>query len=349
MVFIKKSEQKQRRKDYPLYEILTKRLLKGAVGLELEVEGRNIPQALGDPTWMVVRDGSLRGAENAEYVLAKPLPFDKALNAIDSLFDELKTNKAVLDISNRTSVHVHLNVLEFYANRLTALMALWVIFEDMLAHWSGEHRVGNLFCTRVKDTPGVINAIREMLDTDFARCPRENHHYAAMNCHAVAKRGSLEFRTLRGVTSPEPMKLWVKFLQKIYEASDNYKDPRELVEQFSMQGPLQFMDNIFGEMNHEIRKGVNWSDDQVRDSLFEGVRMAQDFIFAKDWSLFNPVTVTPDPFGRKATKAARPDDFAELIERPRVNPITRAPRVAPAPRHHRIEFDAMPDWGLNEE
>lgn len=49
---------------------------KGDVGIEIEVEGKNLPKHF-EKYWRVEADGSLRGEDNAEYVLEKPSPLSK--------------------------------------------------------------------------------------------------------------------------------------------------------------------------------------------------------------------------------------------------------------------------------
>lgn len=271
---------------------------KGEVGIEIEVEGRNLPRNLPDLPWEYVPDGSLRGHENGEYILSKPIPFDKVADAIDQLWALFKERETQLDVADRTSVHVHLNVLPFYQNRLCSLMALWYVFEDVLAHWCGDHRVGNLFCLRAKDGPATITRLKTYIERKGETALAEGLHYAAMNAHAIQQHGSLEFRTLRGETEPERIKLWVEILRKLYSASERFPDPRTICESFSMAGPLGFFDEIFQEHSSTILKGVDFSEEQIRNSLYEGVRYAQDLCYARDWSSFNPVKAVPDPFGR---------------------------------------------------
>jgi hypothetical protein len=41
------------------------------------------------------------------------------------------------------------------------------------------------------------------------------------------------------------------------------------------------------------------TDDEVRDSMYEGIRLAQDLCYCRDWDLFLPMEYKQDPFGRK--------------------------------------------------
>ena len=61
---------------------------KGEIGIEVEVEGRGLPNAVTG--WNVVPDGSLRG-ESAEYVLRQPVPRDKYEDTLNNLRDALSS------------------------------------------------------------------------------------------------------------------------------------------------------------------------------------------------------------------------------------------------------------------
>jgi hypothetical protein len=210
--------------------------------------------------------------------------------------------RSALDESNRTSVHVHLNVQEFHLNRLTSLMALYYTVENVITEWCGEHRVGNLFCLRGSDAPAIINTLRRFIKTNMQWQIREHHHYAALNANALHKFGSLEFRTLRGVTDPRIIKDWIGILRRLYDMSAEFPDPRIICQNFSAEGPLASSRSMMGEHSKIIRADVAWDNDQIRASLTDGIRMAQDLCYARDWSMFKGVEFKPDPFGRDPKK-----------------------------------------------
>lgn len=296
MVFLSKKSIKK--SDYTVADIIGKTEKKGKVGIEVELEGRGFNRRPLSP-WTYHQDGSLRGEDNAEYVFIRPLEFDEVDKALDALWNMFKTDGTRIDESNRTSVHVHLNVLPFYQNRLTALMSLWFIVEDVLTHWCGETRVGNHYCLRAKDTPSVIHQLKKYVKSNGDVIPRENFHYAAFNANAISKFGSVEIRTLRGVSDPTIIKTWVNILKRIYDASEEYSDPRFLIEEFSLRGPIPFFEKLFGELSKDIIATAKLTQEQVQTMLYEGMRSAQDISYARDWSDFKPQKVERDPFGRK--------------------------------------------------
>src|ERR1022692_268232 len=98
------------------------------IGLEVEVEGTNLPRDIFR-FWAIHDDGSLRGEDNAEYVLRNPLSreaFGDALNYLDMKFQRAETT--VNATSDRTSVHVHLNARHWTFRQAMTFWTLYVIF-----------------------------------------------------------------------------------------------------------------------------------------------------------------------------------------------------------------------------
>ena len=188
-----------------------------------------------------------------------------------------------LDDSNRTSVHVHLNAQGWHLNQLSFL-ALYFSVEEILTQWCGDHRVGNLFCLRSKDATAIVAQIRDFIASDGARHPSQGMHYAGLNCHSLTKHGSVEIRSLRGVTEPQTIKTWVGILQRMYEMSADYKDPRLVIEGFSGSGPLDYLSSILGPYTETIVQGTGFDHQQIMSSMYEGVRLAQDLCYCRDWS-----------------------------------------------------------------
>lgn len=288
----------------------------GEVGLEIEVEGNQFPKpsTFGStpvrmkqfPYWSCVKDGSLRGADNAEYILTTPIKFDEVNPALDQLWEALVDYGSVLSESNRTSVHVHLNAQGFHLNRLASFCALYFCFEEVLTEWCGDHRVGNLFCMRAKDAPAIVSKVVGFIRSEGKNQLPQSLHYSALNIHALTKLGSLEVRTLRGVTDFKVISDWVAILRRLYELSSEYKDPREIIGLFSQQGPLTFFETVLGPLSVVVRQGIGFDEDQIRDSMYEGIRIAQEVAYCRDWDLFQELNQAFDPFGRARSRGVSP-------------------------------------------
>lgn len=308
---------KSKKPNYDILNILGRNPTTGDIGLEVEVEGNKFPkdtptgQTYIPAEWKYCKDGSLRGKDNAEYVFRKPLLFSEVPNAVKRLWDMFGKYGSILDDSNRTSVHVHLNAQKFYLNRLAAFLAIYYSVEEILTKWCGSHREGNLFCLRSKDAPAVVSKLKKFIKNDGQQeYLDQGLHYAGLNAHALMKFGSIEIRTLRGVTSPEPILTWVSILERIYKMSAEYPDPRVFVDEFSGNGPIAFFDKVLGTNANIIRHETELTDTQIMESMYDGIRLAQDIAYCREWSEYNPVAVEFDPFDRKVRTTLAPFEAA---------------------------------------
>lgn len=300
-----------------LCTIMGNKATKGDIGIEIEMEGKNLPLQ-NIPPWEYHIDNSLRappGGTCAEYVLSKPIAFDAVPDALNTLWAAFKANKTRFVDSNRTSVHIHLNCQQFFLNRLTSFLALYFIIEEGLTEWCGEYRVGNLFCLRAKDASAITSYIKAFIQADGNAPIQEFLHYSAMNANALKKYGSLEVRTLRGTSDPTVILDWVEVLERLYKLSEEYPDPRDVCASLSSVGALAFFENILGPKYKTIRSGINMTDGEISDSVMQGVRIAQDLCYCRDWGLYKPTKLKPDVFGRNMKNVAK-----RLLNNPPVPP-----------------------------
>jgi len=282
----------------PLGLLLKRKATKGTIGLEIECEGNKFRKETVVAPWTYHQDNSLRGQDNAEYVLSRPLEFDKIPEALDKLWAMFEAYGTILSDSNRTSVHVHLNVQNWYLNRLTSFFAMYFCVEELLTAWCGEHRIGNLFCLRAKDAPAIISQLRKFVTNDGRHPINDGFHYAGLNAQALFKFGSIEIRTLRGPTDKQVILDWVSILERLYTLSAEYDDPRDICGLFSSGGPLTFLSSLLGPQEVTLRNGISYTDDMIRDAMYYGIRLVQDLVYCRDWSTYKPTPIKPDPFQR---------------------------------------------------
>lgn len=251
-------------------------LARGDVGLEIEVEGENLLMKAPEG-WIVHEENSLRG-ESAEYVLRHPVKKDKVEEYLNKLSSALVENKSILKFSNRTSVHVHINVQDLTITQLYNFITLYIILEDLLVRFSGEERVGNLFCLRVKDAFGTIKALKESIEKDLwmQYFERDQIRYSSINLNAIYKFGSLEFRSLRGTMEVDLISKWVNTLYNLKEQAINYENPKSILQEFSGIGPQKFVEKHLSE---EFYKGLP----NLTDTLYECARFVQDYVYETDW------------------------------------------------------------------
>lgn len=240
--------------NFPLSKYLARNLVgkltDGEIGLEIECEGSALAKDLLK-WWTIHQDNSLRvdqdtGEPPLEYVLRKPLSREELSKALDYLLSKLKNSKSKVRDSHRSSVHVHFNCQQKTLKEIVTFICLYLIFENTLVEFSGPNRVGNLFCQRAKDSQYWVHAITEAFRTgQTGEMMSDRLRYTSCNTSALAKFGSLEFRSMRGTVDKDTIDTWIELLCHIKDASEQFEDPYKLYEAYYSVKPLEFFDRIF--------------------------------------------------------------------------------------------------------
>lgn len=303
----------------------------GEVGLELELEGRGLPERfggrpVGSSTWVYHADGSLRavggrGPGGAEYVLSQPCPRSDVKPLVDGLFDYLKVAGAEVQNSTRCSTHVHLNMKGVKLNQLASFVILWGTFEDVLANYCGGHRSGNHFALRMSDCSGSVDNWTRAFKTGCFDFNRERR-YLALNPACLQTFGSLEVRTMAGATNSAEVVTWVEMLLKLKDAalSPEFSNPQAIAGEFSGNGVLGFSERILGrECVEMLRQACDEIGDNFDRLIVDGFRRVQGIAYDLPWSAVNEAVVrpfVPNPFGGTTKKRLR----MEMDEEGRIRP-----------------------------
>ena len=254
-----------------VYELVGLEEVDGDIGVEIEVEGTNLPTKL--LKWNSEYDGSLRG-ESREYVLKKPMSILEVKRALDGLHKTYNKCGSVVFDSARTGVHVHLNVQQLDFTQLFTLICVYLIVEEPLTGFCGASRQGNHFCLRAKDADWQVRRLAEaatsgdlyFLDTGLLR-------YGALNPTSLFKFGSLEFRAMHCGRDLNPVYKWVRLLHTMKRNSLKFNNPIDVVSKASELGSQGFLDFMFGRYAGHLTGDIGG-----------GVRQAQDVAFARrEW------------------------------------------------------------------
>lgn len=249
-----------------LSELLLKDCPEGTFGVEIECEGNNL-YPINNLYWKTEDDGSLRGVfphSRCEWVFKKPLSIDKTILALKHLANKQKENNADLQFSFRTSVHVHVNVLDLTWNQYLNFIYLYFLLEEPLMNFCGQERIGNRFCLRMQDAEGVLDTFQYMIQTG-ARSIRglneEAVRYSAINLYATAKYGSLEFRGMRGCLDVDILTTWITTLNKLKESAKQFKSIKEIHNAFKNVNNRDLIVNYLGEefIYNDYDYGMNTS------------------------------------------------------------------------------------------
>lgn len=257
---------------------------KGDIGVEIEVEGRGTERFTSLTGWRVTRDGSLRNG-GVELVLPKPVKYEDLPKKLAEIVEAQRLHNIVVKDTGRAGVHVHMNMQKHSVAEVFNFVCAYLIFENVLIDYCGNHRVGNLFCLRASDAEFFVDNVTQALQNrDIGPMCSDRVRYASLNVNALASYGSLEFRAMRSTTDPDIVMQWVDLLQAVYKWSQNFSDPIELMSEFSVEGPSRVYDSVFGQRSpvaydeHEIYAGArqaqliaycveNWDFDYYQEAV----------------------------------------------------------------------------------
>lgn len=176
------------------------------VGIEIEVEGyegRRRDRFIQRPgvipndnenldLWRIVNDGSLRngGAEFVSIPVAG-VNITQALEQFDTFIEDKD-----LTISERAGVHVHLDMTDATLKQLRNFLVVYTIYEKDIFNYVDEDRMNNPYCVPITESLELQDLLSSFSGSDrnihsaVNRWPK----YSALNCAALLRYGTLEFR-----------------------------------------------------------------------------------------------------------------------------------------------------------
>lgn len=182
-------------------------------GVELEIENTaNWPHWL--PAWGMERteDGSLRN-HGSEFITA-PMRFRHLAALLKMFFDKAKLNEE--NYSDRTSIHVHCNVLDMTWEQVQTLVLTYQVFERVLFKFVGGERDKNIFCVPLYDTL-LSRRVLEKGDVErFKATTSTWEKYTALNFLPMYQQGSIEFRHMPGTCDLDKILLWLNILGSMF-------------------------------------------------------------------------------------------------------------------------------------
>lgn len=240
----------------------------GRIGIELEAEGDI--GIVASNFWYTENDGSLRNG-GKEYILKNPI--DESL--VDSALEDFisRSKNFTFAPSPRTSCHVHWNIQDYTLREIYTIIGVYWMFEDILVSYCGPTRIGNLFCLRATDAKHIVSSVLESLR---GRLPYiysfsvDTHKYAALNLASIAKIGSIEFRSMRGIYKKKEIKTWVNILEYMIKAAKSINDPVKVYDLFKELTPEQLVEKFFGPYEPIIREVPHWKSMLKTSSFFLG-------------------------------------------------------------------------------
>jgi len=262
------------------FRVANRKLTKGDLGIEVEVEGEHLPTP--NKYWRSEHDDSLRG-ECREYVLKRPLSLPDArmaLSYLDNCYHEAGTT---VHESVRAGVHVHVNVQKLTVVQLFSFMVVYIILEDILIKYCGEYREGNLFCLRTKDAEFLLyNLERVAKGKEYRYFESDVLRYSSMNVCSLWSYGSLEFRAMRGTRDLDVIGDWAEILLNLRNEAIKFDNPAQVVEMLQRDGAESFLETFLGTFKETLCNALPYEE-----LINEGLVRAYQLAMSPDWTSFN--------------------------------------------------------------
>jgi hypothetical protein len=181
-----------------------------SVGVEIEMENLAVNyMSRGDLLhWERKTDGSLRG-QSREFVFSAPLKGDTVIKALESLSDAFADGMFVQHKTLRTSMHVHVNMLNVNRLQLMSIMIAALLADKALFNLTDNNRKYLGYSIESEEAlAGIISYLHDDGETeDEIRLYTPDTRYYSMNASALSKYGTLEFRHF---STPETIEEAVK-------------------------------------------------------------------------------------------------------------------------------------------
>lgn len=185
--------------------------------------------------WKVTKDGSLR--KGTEFIFSAPhkgANITEALKALQDFVDVYRYNNKPIQISDRCSVHVHLDVRDLDNKELLNFILIYTLVERVMFLTIDESRVKNNYCKPLTNSSFkyILGDLMKKEGHDeydsidkFVRAVRENcNKYSALNILPIATYGSIEFRHHQGTVNILEIKKWINVLLSLKLAAANNID-----------------------------------------------------------------------------------------------------------------------------
>lgn len=238
--------------------------------------GRRRPptQDLFGEYWKVVSDGSLRN--NGIEFISSPVWGEDINRALDNLQLLVTQSGNEPDFSERTSVHIHLDVRNLDTLQLFNLLVLVMIFERTLVRYCGGVREENVFCLPFYKAEAAVSTLANLADenVDFLRVLDSTFKYNGFNIRPIARQGSVEFRYHYGTMDKNRIKEWINIIYCLKREATKIDDILALPEEISKMGVNGYMNKVFGKYAKVL------DNTTINDDVYAGIRLAQDIIYA---------------------------------------------------------------------
>lgn len=235
------------------------------VGMEIEIErvlktSGILNLGLDTPLWRNVEDGSLRN--NGKEFVSLPIKGEHIKLALDVFNHTMDKEKLCIghEFTDRTSVHVHMNVRDMSVEHLSNMLMVYILVEPLLYSWTSIERGKGVFCVPISQSKDMQedlgNFLSKVSKGDFRNTfePLTSwQKYTGLNLLPIFNFGTIEFRHLYGTKDPEILITWLNiiFSMKRFACANKFESLKERICNINTTSEYSFIiREIFGELSH---------------------------------------------------------------------------------------------------
>jgi hypothetical protein len=196
--------------------------------------------------WDIKEDGSLRN-NGREFVTPGVIPVSLTESALTQLFACLNED---IDFSNRTSIHVHMDVRQLSLQQMVALLLVYTTVENLLFKFVGNNRRTNIFCVPIVET-NLLSDMRLDPKVFMHSIDRMWSKYSALNLLPIVSQGSIEFRHMPGTRDVHTIVTWIDMISRLktFVYKNSYDSiVNQILHLNSNSMYRQFVDQVFDSL-----------------------------------------------------------------------------------------------------
>jgi hypothetical protein len=235
------------------------------VGIEVEVErvfrtGGIL--ALNDTyLWSNIEDGSLRN--NGREFVSIPVKGINIQFAINQLHSTLTKEKSCIghEFTDRTSVHVHMNVRDLTCKQLMNLILTYLVVEPLLYEFVGGDRAKNIFCvpltqsSMLRDLAKMFYRLESKNDAALLDMFGRWQKYTGLNLTPVTNYGTIEYRHMCGTCDETVLSQWLNLILAIknFAISTEYESNKARILNMNTTSEYSmYVHEIFGNDTNQF-------------------------------------------------------------------------------------------------
>lgn len=186
-------------------------------GTEYELESISSYTRLAgtlDNNIVIELDNSLRN--NGYEFKTQAISLTKSLEIFNILFKLLEFKKRKQAFSDRTSIHVHLNVADLTLEQAKEFVLLYALLEPVFFNFVAKDRHNNIFCV-----PLNFTTLPNKYCQEFKTMVNYWHKYTAFNILPVKELGTFEFRHMEATDDFDKYKNWLSAIASLKDFVKN--------------------------------------------------------------------------------------------------------------------------------